>query len=139
MRSTLPLFALAFAISAPALAAETVPVAQFRSVQLRGGGIVDVVPGPVERVTIVEGSSEFTRTHVDYDGKLVIDTCNERCPTMYRMRVVIQSPRVPGTKQRRRATRATHRWPGVVSPWPGPVAPAHPRTERRTTYDEHDR
>ena len=95
MRSTLPLFALAFAISAPALAAETIPVAQFRSVQLRGGGIVDVVPGPVERVTIVEGSSEFTRMHVDYDGKLVIDTCNERCPTMYRMRVVIQSPRVP--------------------------------------------
>ena len=95
MRSTLPLFALALAISAPALADEIIPVPQFRGVQLRGGGVVDVVPGPVERVSIVEGSSQFTQMHVDYGGKLVIDTCNQRCPTMYRMRVVIQSPRVP--------------------------------------------
>jgi hypothetical protein len=95
MPSTLPLFALALAISAPALAAETIPVPQFRAVQLRGGGIVDVVPGPVERVTIVEGSSQFTHMRVEQDGKLVIDTCSYNCPPVYRMRVVIQSPRVP--------------------------------------------
>lgn len=95
MRSTLPLFLLALAASAPALAVEAVPVQAFRAVQLRGGGIVSVVPGPVQRVTIVEGSSQFTRMHVERDGKLVIDTCNERCPPVYRMRVEIQSPRVP--------------------------------------------
>jgi hypothetical protein len=95
MRSTLPLFALPLALAAPALAAEVVPVPRFHSVELRGGGVVAVVPGPTQRVTIVEGSSQFTRMRVLSDGKLRIDTCNERCPHVYRMRVEIQSPDVP--------------------------------------------
>jgi Putative auto-transporter adhesin, head GIN domain len=95
MASTLPLFAAALLVSVPVFASELVPVQNFRAVELRGGGIVDVVPGPAERVTIVQGSSEFTRMHVDYQGRLVINTCEERCPPMYRLRVQIQSPRVP--------------------------------------------
>ena len=95
MRSILPLFALALATSAPVLATEVVPVPGFRSVELRGGGTVNVVPGPVQRVTIVEGSSQFTGMRVERDGELKIDTCNERCPPVYRLRVEIQSPRVP--------------------------------------------
>ena len=95
MRSIIPLFAAALLASAPALATEIVPVPQFRSVELRGGGTVEVVPGPVERVTIVDGSSQFTRMRVEEDGKLRIDTCEERCPAAYRLRVEIQSPRVP--------------------------------------------
>jgi hypothetical protein len=95
MRSILPLFAVALAASAPVLATESVPVPQFRSVELRGGGSVVVVPGPAQRVTIVEGSSQFTRMRVENDGQLRIDTCNERCPQSYRLRVQIQSPRVP--------------------------------------------
>jgi hypothetical protein len=95
MRKTLPLFALALAASAPVLATDMVPVPAFRSVQLRGGGIVTLVPGPGQRVTIVEGSSQFTSMRVERDGQLRIDTCNERCPPVYRLRVEIQSPRVP--------------------------------------------
>jgi hypothetical protein len=95
MRSLLPLFAAALAASAPAVATEVVNVPGFHSVKLRGGGVVTVVPGPTERVTIEEGSSQFTRMHVEYDGKLVIDTCNEQCPRDYHLRVLIQSPRVP--------------------------------------------
>ena len=95
MPSTIPLFAAALLVSAPVLASEIVPVQGFRSIQLRGGGIVDVVPGPAQRVTIVEGSGQFTRVHVERDGKLVIDTCNEHCPHSYRLRVQIQSPHVP--------------------------------------------
>ena len=95
MRSTLPLFALALAVSAPVLATEVVPVPGFRSVQLFGGGIVTVVPGPAQRVTILEGSSQFTRMRVERDGKLKILTCDDRCPRTYRLRVEIQSPRVP--------------------------------------------
>lgn len=95
IRSTLPLFALALAISAPVLATELVPVPQFRSVELRGGGDVAIVPGPVERVTIIEGSSQFTRMYVENDGQLRIDACNERCPRNYQLRIQIQSPRVP--------------------------------------------
>jgi hypothetical protein len=95
MRSTLPLFAFALAVSAPVTAAETVPVAGFRMIQLRGGGDVTVVPGPVQRVTIVEGSSRVTQLRVERNGRLRIDACNHRCPRNYRLKIQIQSPRVP--------------------------------------------
>ena len=95
MRSILPLFAAALAASAPVLATELVNVPEFRGVELRGGGVVTVIPGSTQRVTIEEGSSQFTRMHVTADGKLRIDTCNERCPQHYRLQVVIQSPRAP--------------------------------------------
>ena len=82
MRSIIPLFAVALAVSASALATELVPVSPFRSVELRGGGNVVVVPGPVQRVTIVDGSSRFTRFRVERDGQLKIDTCNAQCPQL---------------------------------------------------------
>lgn len=94
MRSIAPLFVVAFVASAPALAAEPIPVPQFDSVELRGGGSVAVVPGPGERVTLVEGSTQFTRFHVR-GRQLVIDACDDRCPQHYRLRVQIESPRVP--------------------------------------------
>ena len=95
MRSNIPLFAAALAVAAPALALENLPVPDFRSVQLRGGGEVTVRPGPVQRVTIVDGSSQFTTVRVERNGQLRIDACNYRCPGHYRLRIEIQSPRVP--------------------------------------------
>ena len=91
----LPAAVAAVAFAAPAFGAEVVPVPQFHSVQLLGGGVVTVVPGPTERVTIVEGSSQYTRMRVEREGRLRIDTCDTRCPQMYRLRVEIQSPSVP--------------------------------------------
>jgi hypothetical protein len=95
MRSTFPLFAAALATSAPVVATEVVPLPRFRSVELNGGGVVTIVPGPAQRVTIVEGSSQFTRMRVDSDGKLRIDACNQQCPHNYQLRIQIQAPRVP--------------------------------------------
>jgi hypothetical protein len=95
MRSTLPLFFAAALISMPVFADEIIPVPAFQSAELVGGGIVTVVPGPSQRVTIVEGSSQFTRMSVDRDGQLRIDTCDENCPRDYHLRVLIQSPNVP--------------------------------------------
>lgn len=95
MRSIIPLFAVAFAASAPALAIEPVAVPAFRSVELRGGGEIVVRPGPAQRVTILEGSTQFTRVRVRKNGQLQIDACNARCPRQYRLRVEIQAPRVP--------------------------------------------
>lgn len=95
IRSTLPLFSAALLASAPAIAAEVVPVAPFNSVELRGGGNVVIVPGPTERVTIVEGSSRYTRFRMERRGQLKIDTCNNDCPRYYRLRIEIQSPDVP--------------------------------------------
>jgi hypothetical protein len=94
IRSIIPLFALALIASVPAVASEQVPVAHFNSVDLRGGGNVTIVPGP-EKITILEGSSRFTRIYVDHHGSLKIDVCNNDCPQHYRLRVEIQSPRVP--------------------------------------------
>jgi hypothetical protein len=95
MRSILPLFTFALAAAAPALAVETIPVAPFRSVELRGGGDVYIGPGPVQRVTILNGSSQFTRMYVERDGQLRIDACNWQCPRNYNLRIQIESPRVP--------------------------------------------
>jgi hypothetical protein len=95
MRSMIPLFAVALAAAAPVLAAEYVPVAPFRSVELRGGGNVILRPAAAQRVTIVEGSTQFTEFRMRRDGQLQINTCNERCPHRYRLTVEIQSPRVP--------------------------------------------
>lgn len=95
MRSFLPLFAVPLAIATPVLAAEVVQVPAFRSIELRGGGDVAIVPGQGQRVTIVEGSSQFTQVRVGRDGKLRIDACNNRCPRHYRLRIQVQSPRVP--------------------------------------------
>lgn len=95
MRTIIPLFALALAVSAPGLATELVPVPYFRSVELRGGGNVVLVPGAAQRLTILEGSTRFTRLRVERDGQLKIDTCNGPCPQHYRLRIEIRSPRVP--------------------------------------------
>ena len=92
MRSIIPLFSFAFAASFPALAAETVPVAGFRAIELHGGGFVTVVPAPKQRITIVEGSNAFTRFRVDREGKLRIDACAGRCPRHYRLRIRIETP-----------------------------------------------
>src|SRR4051794_41182646 len=96
MRSFVPFFAAALAASAPALAVEPVAVPAFRAIQLHGGGIVTITPAPVQRVTLLEGSTQFTRVQVDREGKLRIDTCNEQCPRNYRLRVQIETPRIMG-------------------------------------------
>src|SRR4051794_27669834 len=96
MRSIIPLFAFALAASVPALAAETVPVPAFRAVELHGGGIVALLPSRVSRITIVEGSSQFTHFRVDDEGKLIIDACRVRCPQNYRLRLRIEAPQLLG-------------------------------------------
>src|SRR4029079_18762077 len=95
MRSLVPLFTIALAAAAPALATESISVPAFRSVQLRGGGDVSLRPGPVQRVTIFEGSTSVTRFRVGRDGQLKIDVCDGNCPRNYHLRVDIQSPSAP--------------------------------------------
>lgn len=94
MRTLLFLLPVA-AAAVPALAAETVPVQPFRSIELRGGGDVVVRHGPAQMVTILSGSSQFTRFHVTRYGQLRIDACNERCPQHYDLRIEIVSPDAP--------------------------------------------
>lgn len=95
VRSIYPLFAVALVACPPAFASEVVAVPYFDAVGLRGGGDVEIVPGPVERVTIVEGSSRFTRIYVEHQRSLRIESCAGPCPPSYHLRVQIVSPRVP--------------------------------------------
>jgi hypothetical protein len=96
MRSFVPFFALAAAASAPAVAVEPMPVASFRAIELHGGGIVSITPAPVQRVTLLEGSTQFTKVRVNGDGKLEIDACNRQCPRNYHLRIQVETPRVSG-------------------------------------------
>lgn len=96
MPSIAPLFAAALLASAPALSTETVAVPQFRSVELRGGGTVELVPARAQRVTLLKGSRQFTDIRVVQDGRLQITTsCDDRCPHNYPLIIRIEGPRVP--------------------------------------------
>jgi len=97
MRSTIAFIALAV-IAAPLAAAQTVQVSQFQSVELRGGGIVTVRPGPEQRVTLVEGDRAITKFAVAADGRLTIEACDRSCPANYKVRVDIQAPVVPSLR-----------------------------------------
>ncbi len=94
IRAVSPIFLFALAVSAPALSSELVNVPRFSGVELRGGGMVTIVPGPQDRVFIVEGSTRFTRFRMR-GNQLQIDACAADCPRNYRLRVEIQSRRVP--------------------------------------------
>jgi hypothetical protein len=95
IRTIFPLLALALVASVPALGGELIPTPRFDAVGLEGGGSVTIVPGAVQRVTILEGSSQFTHIFVEHGRSLKIETCNRDCPQHYRLRVEISSPSVP--------------------------------------------
>jgi hypothetical protein len=97
VRHLIPLTVLTMT-AAPAVAAEIVPVSHFASIELNGGGTVAIRQGPMQRVTITDGSTEFTRIRVsgrenrNNSDRLVIDACNDRCPRHYRLRIEIETP-----------------------------------------------
>jgi hypothetical protein len=95
MRILLPLIVVALAVPATTRAAENISVPAFRSIELRGGGAVTLVPGPVQRVTIISGSSEYTHIYVKHGSRLRIDACNRQCPRNYPLQIRIESPTVP--------------------------------------------
>jgi hypothetical protein len=81
-------------LASPA-AAQTVPLPHFDSIQLNGGGRVELRQGPVQRVTLRSGSTAFTDIRVEpryRERRLVIDACNRRCPHLYRLEIVIETP-----------------------------------------------
>ncbi|HEV2746864.1 MAG TPA: DUF2807 domain-containing protein [Allosphingosinicella sp.] len=81
--------------AAPATAQEMVPLPKFKSIELNGGGSVLLRHGPVQRVTIRSGSTQFTEMRVSgRDRRLVIDACNARCPRRYDLKIEIVTPEV---------------------------------------------
>lgn len=74
------------------LAATTIPVPEFRSVELRNGGHVTLRHGAVQRVSVVEGDPKCTRVRVDDGQRLVIDRAKGGCPHGSRRQIEIVTP-----------------------------------------------
>jgi hypothetical protein len=90
---TLFLAATAFTLlGAPVFAAEVVPVGHFTGVGLRGGGHVVLRHGAEQRVTILKGSTQYTRIRIESGSGLSIDACNSNCPSHYDLEVEIVTP-----------------------------------------------
>lgn len=94
MRPMFLLLPLAISLSSSALAAEPVAVSGFDAVELRGGGAVTYSYGAAQRVTLVAGSSAYTRFRVDSRRKLIIDACNGSCPKHYNLQVRVELPKL---------------------------------------------
>ena len=69
----------------------TVPVPQFRSVELRNGGMVILRHGPSQRVTLLQGSVQQTSVEVDGDW-LVIDRAKSVPHRNYRLEIEVVTP-----------------------------------------------
>jgi hypothetical protein len=95
MRGLLPLFVASLIVPAPAQGAENIPLPPFRSVELRGGGDILIVPSAVQRVTIIRGTSRVTRFRMRERGRLQIDACDTHCPPNYSLQIRIESPQLP--------------------------------------------
>ncbi|HWA90627.1 MAG TPA: DUF2807 domain-containing protein [Rhizomicrobium sp.] len=89
-------FALTVAVlsltAAPALATEAVSVGHFEQIQLRGGGHVVVRHGAAQKVSLLKGSSAYTKFWIRDGRELVIDACNDNCPHSYDLDIEIVTP-----------------------------------------------
>jgi hypothetical protein len=93
MRAALATLGIAILIPAGANAAEAISVPAFKAVELDDGGHVTVRRGANQRVTMVDGSLQYTRFFVR-DNTLHIDNCYVKCPRNYRLRVEIETPSI---------------------------------------------
>ena len=82
-------------VQAAAQAEATVPVAPFRSVELRNGGNVILRHGPTQRVTFLKGSPGSTQVAVSSDDRLVID-CMSKHARGYELEIEIVTPELAG-------------------------------------------
>ena len=85
--------AFAGALAATVAWAQTaVPVARFDSVELRGGGHVVLKYGAQQKVSLLQGSTQFTKFGIEDGNKLVIDACNSDCPRQYNLEIEVVTP-----------------------------------------------
>lgn len=87
------LFAAA-AFATPAFAGQVIPVGPFEAVDAVDGAHVIIRHGDRQQVTMVEGSTEFSRVEVR-DGTLHLITCEGwHCPRHYSFKVEVVMPRI---------------------------------------------
>jgi len=86
---------LAALLATPALAAETVPFGPFDSVGLTGGGHIVLRHGATQSVTLMKGSTQYTRFKL-HGRSLEIEACNDSCPHSYDLEIEIVLPEIDG-------------------------------------------
>ncbi|HEY1632816.1 MAG TPA: DUF2807 domain-containing protein [Rhizomicrobium sp.] len=88
------LLAAVAALPLAAFAQTAVPTPRFDSVELEGGGHVVIKYGAVQKVTLLKGSTEFTKIATEWSQphELKIEACNEHCPEHYDLEIVIETP-----------------------------------------------
>jgi len=97
MKSLVLLAAATSLLATSALAGETVNVGPFRNIELRGGGQVALHRGTQQRVTLNQGTTQYTTFTIEDGDKLVIEACGHRCPSAdYTLRVDIATPSIGG-------------------------------------------
>ena len=91
--------AIAFAtaglvLASPALAAQVIPVGHFDAIDASDGASVVIRHGDAEQVTMIEGSTQYSRFEVK-DGVLHLVTCEGwTCPRNYSFKVEVVMPNV---------------------------------------------
>lgn len=83
-------------LATPAFAATSVPVGHFNQIQLRGGGHVVVKHGGTQSVSLLKGSTQYTKFWIRDGRELVIDACNNSCPHSYDLDIEIVTPDLDG-------------------------------------------
>jgi hypothetical protein len=86
------LSALVLAMPAMVAAQAMASLRPFSSVELHGGGKAILRYGPTQRVTLLKGSSDYTRVMIADGGRLVIDNCRKECPRGYDLQIEIETP-----------------------------------------------
>ncbi len=66
----------------------------FSSVELRNGGTVNLIRGPSQRVTLLEGDPDQVAIAIGADGRLVIDRCPKHCERRRDLKVEVETPGV---------------------------------------------
>ena len=83
----------------PAAAQAVVPLAPFRSVEVRNGGHAIIRYGPTQRVTVLKGDPGDAQITIASGDVLVIDKCKNECAHRHELEVEIVTPAVASLTQ----------------------------------------
>jgi hypothetical protein len=94
MKLAIALAAAGIVLASPALAGQVIPVGPFNSVEASDGAHVIIRHGGAQQVTMLKGSTEFSRFEVR-DGVLHLTTCEGwHCPRNYSFEVDVVMPAI---------------------------------------------
>jgi hypothetical protein len=74
------------------VAQTAIRLAPFKAVTLRSGGTVTLRYAPTQRVTLLKGSTDYSRVTVAEGGRLVIDRVEGKRPKGYEVEIEILTP-----------------------------------------------